>query len=180
MITGAILLRLMPHLPNFTPITAMALYGGANLSKRSALFVPLIAMIVSDYLLLYVSPYRTDFSRIHPISAMFHTTTLYVWGSFAVSGLIGLWLLNNKKPSYIVLASFFASVQFFIITNFGAWAGGMYDRSLDGLLQSYIMGVPFFKWTILGDLFYTAVFFGTHELALRVTRLTKPDLAAIF
>lgn len=175
MIIGGVLLRLAPHVANFAPISATALFGGAYLNKRFAILMPLIAMVASDYLLLYVSPYGTDFSRIYPISAMFHTTTLYVWGSFLISGLIGIWLKKHKKPSYIVAASFLASVQFFIITNLGVWAGGMYSRGLDGLMESYIMGLPFFKWTLLGDLFYTGVFFGVYELAIRTAN--KANLA---
>lgn len=173
MIVGGVLLRLTPHLANFAPISATALFSGAYLSKRFAILVPLIAIAISDYLLLYVNPFGkplVDFSQIKPVTAMFHATTLYVWGSFVISGLIGIWLKNHKKPSYIVAGSFLASLQFFLITNFGVWAGGMYSRGLDGLLQSYIMGLPFFKWTLLGDLFYTGVFFGSYELALRTNK----------
>lgn len=172
MIIGSILLRLVPHIPNFAPITATALFGGAYLNKRVAIFVPLLAMIVSDYLLLYVNPYRYlffDFSKVYLIEAMFHSTTLYVWGSFIISGLIGVWLKTRKKPKYIIGATFVASLQFFLITNFGVWTGGMYSRGLDGLIQSYIMGLPFFKWTILGDFFYTGTFFITYELAIKLT-----------
>lgn len=178
MIIGGVLLRLTPHVANFAPISATAIFGGANLNKRFAILVPLIAMAVSDYLLLYVSPFgnpMVDFSHIQPITAMFHSTTLYVWGSFVISGLIGIWLKSHKKPSYIIAASLLASIQFFVITNFGVWAGGMYSRGLDGLMESYIMGLPFFKWTLMGDLFYTGVFFGVYELAIRTAH--KSNLA---
>lgn len=181
MIVGGALLRLTPHMANFAPISAIAIFGGANLSKRSAILVPLLAVIISDYLLLYVNPFGSpmvDFSRIQPVTAMFHDTTLYVWGSFLVSGLIGIWLKAHKKPSYIVAASFLASIQFFIITNFGVWAGGMYSRGIDGLLESYLMGLPFFKWTLLGDLFYTGVLFGVYELAKKAAY--KPSLVVSF
>lgn len=170
MIFGGVILRLAPHVPNFAPITATALFGGAYLNKRFAIFVPLIAIAISDYLLLYFNPYGNpmfDFSKIHPLTAMFHSTTLYVWGSFIISGLIGIWLRTRKKPQYIIGATFAASLQFFLITNFGVWAGGMYSRGLDGLLQSYIMGLPFFKWTILGDFFYTGAFFMIYEFVAK-------------
>lgn len=170
MIIAGVFLRLLPHLPNFAPITATALFSGAYLNKRWAIAIPLLAMVISDYLLLYVSPYASpffDFGKIHPLNAMFHSTTLYVWGSFLISGLIGITLRKNKRPALIIGASLAASLQFFLITNFGVWAGGMYDRGLDGLAQSYIMGLPFLKWTILGDLFYTTTFFAAYQLTLR-------------
>lgn len=173
MILGGALLRLVPHLPNFAPISATALFGGAYLNKRVAILIPLAAIALSDYLLLYINPFgnpMVDFSKIHPIPAMFHSTTLYVWSSFVISALIGIWLKNREKPSNIILASFLASFQFFLITNFGVWATGAYSRGLDGLLQSYLMGLPFFKWTLLGDLFYTGVFFASYEWALKVAK----------
>lgn len=164
-IFGAVILRLVPHMPNFAPITALGLFGGAYLSKRFAIIIPLAAMIISDYLLLYISPYNIDFSKIQPVSAMFHTTTLYVWVSFIVSSLIGIYLRKHRRPKYILGACLVASLQFFLITNFGVWAGGMYSRGLDGLLESYLMGLPFYQWTVLGDLFYTGIFFGAYALA---------------
>ena len=176
MIIGGVFLRLTPHIANFAPISATALFGGVYLNKRFAILVPLIAMAVSDYLLLYINPFGNpivDFSHIQPFSAMFHTTTLYVWGSFVISGLIGIWLKNRVKPSNVIAASFLTSIQFFVITNFGVWAGGMYSHGIDGLLQSYIMGLPFFKWTLLGDLFYTGVFFASYEFAIKFVKQPK-------
>ncbi len=171
MIAVGVILRLAPHVPNYAPITAIALFGGVYLSKKFAILIPLLAIVLSDYLLLYVNPYGTpvfDFHKVYPLQAMFHATTMYVWGSFVVSGLIGIWLSKRKKPIYVVGAALFASLQFYLITNFGVWAAGMYGRGLDGLLLSYIMAIPFFKWTILGDLVYTGVFFGAYELVVRI------------
>lgn len=171
MIVSGVLMRLIPHLPNFSSLSATAMFGGAHLKKRYAILIPLVAIAISDYLLLYVNPFNSpavNLSRIHSINAMFHTTTPFVWASFAVSGLIGLWLRKNHKPSHIVLASLLASMQFYFITNFGVWAGGMYSRGLDGLFTSYLMGLPFLRWTLLGDLFYSGVFFGSFALAKKV------------
>lgn len=170
-VISGVLLRLAPHIPNFTPITAAALFGGVYLNKRSALFIPLLTLAVSDYLLLYINPYNTpmvNFHIIYPLSAMFHSTTLYVWGSFTISGLIGLWLRKHNKPTYIIVASLFASLQFFLITNFGVWAGGYYGRGIDGLVQSYLMGLPFYRYTLLGDLLYATLLFSLYNIFIRI------------
>ena len=181
LVAAAAFLRLLPHVPNFVPIAATALFGGAYLSRRFAIAVPLSAMALSDYLILYINPFGPgglpsfDFSHIYPLSAMFHTTTVYVWGSFLTSVFIGMWLKNHKKVGYIVGASFLASLQFFLITNFGVWAGGMYSRDISGLVESYIMGLPFFRWTILGDIFYTTAFFGLYEIAMWLSKRKTLD-----
>jgi len=169
MIIGGVLLRLAPHIPNVAPIAATALFGGVYLQKRYAIIVPLVAMAISDYLLLYIHPFQSpmvDFSHVYPITALFGSSTAYVWGSFVISGLLGIWLRNHKKTVYILGACLLGSLQFFLITNFGVWAGGMYSRGLDGLMQSYVMGLPFFRWTVVGDLLYTGVIFGAYELAI--------------
>ena len=169
-VASAVVMRLVPHIPNFAPMTAAALFGAAYLPKRYALLIPLAAMAVSDYLLLYISPFSHpvfNFSRLQPLSAMFNSTTLWVWGSFMISGLLGLMLRKRPGALRIGGVTLLASVQFFVITNFGVWAAGAYARNLSGLAASYAAGLPFFRWTVAGDLFYTAAFFGLYALALR-------------
>lgn len=142
-----VLSRFLPHHPNFAPITAIALFSGVYLEKRYALILPFLAMIISDYFL------------------GFHSTILFVYLSFLVSGLIGLWIRTNKKTSTVIGGSLISSIAFFIITNFGFWAAtNMYEKSFEGLMYCYYMGIPFFKGTIMGDLFYTGMFFGGYEL----------------
>ncbi len=49
MILLAALSRLLPHPPNFSPVEAVALFGGAYFARRStAIWVPLAAMFISD------------------------------------------------------------------------------------------------------------------------------------
>ena len=170
-IIGALALaRLLPHMPNFAPITAMALFGGVYLQKKYAFVIPLLAMLISDYLLLYVNPFASpmfNFSHLLPPQALFHSALPIVYLSFIISGLAGLWLKNHKTPVFIVLAAAFCSIQFFLLTNGAAWLVGMYGPGLSGLTAAYIAGIPFFQGTMLGDFFYTTLLFGAYELALK-------------
>lgn len=152
-IVFAVVLRLVPHPPNFAPIGAMALFGGVYLNKKYALVVPIAAMFVSDMLI------------------GFHRTMGFVYGSFLLTGLIGLWIKNHKRVGYIVGASLMSSVLFFLITNFGVWlTGSLYPKTFDGFMQCYLLAVPFFRNTLIGDLFYTALFFGAYEVILEGIR----------
>ncbi|MBI5451909.1 hypothetical protein HY945_00430 [Candidatus Gottesmanbacteria bacterium] len=146
MIISGVVARLLPHLPNFTPIAATALFGGVYMKKRYAIIIPLVAMFVSD------------------IFIGFHAMMPYVYGSFILTGLIGMYLHTHKNVQNVAAAALISSILFFLITNFGVWAGGMYARNLSGLLESYVMAIPFFRNTLLGDLFYTGAFFGAYEL----------------
>ena len=172
-VASAVIMRLAPHIPNFAPVTAAAIFGAAYLPKRYALFVPLLIAAVSDYLLLYINPFGTpvfNFSHLQPLSALVNPTTLWVWGSFMVSAVLGLILRSKQGLVRAGAVSVAASLQFFLVTNFGVWAAGAYARDLSGLAASYVAGLPFLQWTILGDLFYTVGFFGMYALAFGYLR----------
>src|SRR5262245_58224192 len=94
-IVSAVFMRLMPHIPNFAPMAAGAMFAAAFLPKKYILIVPLVAAVISDYLLLYIDPFGNpvfNFSHLQPLSALFNSTTAYVWLSFMVCGLLGLLL----------------------------------------------------------------------------------------
>ena len=172
-ITAAVLIRLFPHPANFAPIAAMALFGGTYLNKKYSLAIVFGSLILSDYLLLYVHPFASQFlqlSKIYSPVYLIHSTTLFVYGSFLIAALIGMWLKTHKTAKNVLSACLFSSILFFLVTNFGVWAMGAYSRNINGLWESYIMGIPFFKNTVFGDLFYTTLFFGGFEVVVKYTR----------
>jgi hypothetical protein len=148
MILFAALSRLIPHTPNVTAITAMALLGGAYLSNRSqAVFVPLAALFLTDLIF------------------GFHVTLLFVYGAVALIA----WLAPNGKPSWLKLglSSLAASFLFFFITNFGFWwMGSLYEKSAAGLIQCYVMALPFLGTQVVGDLVYSIALFGAVQAVL--------------
>jgi len=144
------ILRLLPHPPNFAPIAVMALFGGANFSGWLALIFPILAMLISDY-----------FIGFYQFSLM-----SFVYLGFIISVFLGFWLKNHKKWYTIFAASLLSSILFFILTNFAVWAfTNWYPKDLQGFIQCYLMAIPFFKNTLLGDLFYVTLFFGIYQLA---------------
>lgn len=140
--------RIIPHPPNFAPIGAMAIFGAVYLGKKPALTLPLLAMVVSDLVIGFDSlPLRAS-----------------VYGSFIVAIFIGFWLKNHLNFRNIIISSLFASVVFFVFTNLAVWAfGTMYSKNLSGLIEAYMLAIPFFRNTVLGDLFYSGFFFGIYE-----------------
>jgi hypothetical protein len=144
-----IISRLLPHPANFTPIAATALFGGAYLSKKWALTIPLLVMLVSDMII--------GFDNI--------PMRVAVYGSFILAVAIGFWLKKHKNIKYAFAGSFASSIVFFIVTNFAVWAfGTMYPKTPGGLIDCFAMAIPFFRNTLLGDMLYSGVFFGGYEL----------------
>ena len=76
----------------------------------------------------------------------------------------GLWIRKNKRFSTVLGGTVLASILFFLTTNLAVWAfGTMYSHNLTGLMECYAMAVPFFKNSLLGDLFYTGIMVGSVE-----------------
>jgi hypothetical protein len=148
-IVGAAASRLIPHPPNMASIAAVALFGGAYLSRKWLAFaVPLAALFLSDWILGFYS----------------HMEIVY--GSFALVVCIGLLLRRRRTPFSIAGAALASSILFFLITNFGVWFfGSLYPKNAAGLLACYVAAIPFFQNTIIGDALYTTVLFGGFALA---------------
>jgi signal transduction histidine kinase len=137
----AVVARLIPHAPNFAPIGGLALFSGFHFKKKVSLLIPLLSMFISDIFL------------------GFHSTIFYVYVSFVLITFIGN-NIKSLKLQNLFFASILSSILFFLITNFGVWlAGSMYPKTISGLLQSYQMGLPFFRNTVFGDLIYSVSFF---------------------
>lgn len=144
--------RVVPHPANFTPIAAIALFSGVYLSKKYFFIVPIAAMLLSDIII------------------GFHSEMIWVYGSFAVIAVLGLWLRSHKSVGYIIGTTLVSSVIFFIITNFGVWLSGYYTMTFSGLVECYTMAIPFFRNTAAGDLIYVGVMFGIYELVSRYVK----------
>ena len=151
MIIAAAIIRLIPHPPNFTPIFAMALFGGAYLdNKKTAFLLPLASMLVSDV-----------FFGLHSLIPV-------VYGTIALITAFGFLLQNRVRPSTVIGASLLGSLFFFIVTNFAVWAMfDSYPHTVAGLGTSYVVGLPYLKNSVISGLFYSALMFGSFELAKR-------------
>jgi len=151
MILAAAASRLIPHPPNFTPIAALALFGGASISsKRAAILVPLGGLFLSDLVL--------GFYAITPV----------VYGSFALIVCLGFWLRGRQSVWRLAGATVASAVLFFVLTNFGVWLmDRLYPKTWIGLGECFVAALPFFRNTLLSDLFYSALLFGGLALAER-------------
>jgi hypothetical protein len=161
MIATAAAMRLLPHLPNFTPVAALALFGGANFAdKRLAFLVPLAALFLSDLVL------------------GLHDTMGWVYLSFALTVGLGIWLHSHRSVLTVAGAAIASSIIFFIVVDLGIWAAGtMYPRTLAGLEACYIAAIPFLRTMVMGDLFYAALLFGGFALLERAFPVLREQAA---
>lgn len=149
--------RLIPHIPNFSPLGAICLFGAANFHRKwQAFFIPIFATWISD---LYLNNYIYNQGQEDFI--WFYQGFYWQYMSYVIIALLGLILFKSKiNASKILGGAIGASLLFFFISNFGVWTiGGMYPKSFFGLINCYIAGLPFIKGTLIGNLFYTPIMF---------------------
>lgn len=141
--------RLLPHPPNFAPMGALFLLAGTYLPKRFGLLLPLAVMLGSDSLI--------GFYNLKVMAA--------VYGSFVLIGLMGWWLREHRRFLSVLGSALVGACLFFLVTNFAVWAfTPWYSKDAAGLMLAYTLALPFFKNTLMGNFFYSAVFFGLFGL----------------
>ncbi|MFQ3341286.1 MAG: hypothetical protein ACI9TK_000945 [Flavobacteriaceae bacterium] len=130
----ALLTRLLPHPPNFAPITSIALFAGHHFSnKRFALFIPIACMFITD---LYIG---------------FHSLMPIIYFSFVMISLLGIYSKTISLKTVIC-----ASSLFFVLSNIGVWYF-YYPHNWAGFSSCFILAIPFFINSLMGDLFFTSV-----------------------
>lgn len=156
------MLRVIPHPANFAPVGATAVFAGRTLSPMRALGILFGLMLLSDALLAFIYDY--------PVMTL---ATPFVYGGFAIQMLCGRWLRSQRGGA--LAATFFGSVLFFLISNLGVWVDGhLYAWTFSGLVSCYAAALPFFRNTLLGDLFWiVALTFSYEWIAALVRRVNQ-------
>ena len=161
--------RIIPHMPNFTPIGAIALFGGAYLkNKYHAFLIPIASLWLSDLILNnFIFTFYSDFTWFYP-------GFLWQYISFTLIIILGYFYLKKINFKNVFITAISSSVLFFIITNFGVWiSGSMYTLDFKGLITCYVMALPFFKGTLLGFMCYSAFLFGILEFSKHKFEMLK-------
>ena len=131
--------RVMPHPPNFTPIIAVGIMSGYLFKNiYLSLTTVLVSMLLAD---AFIGFYEHMF---------------FVYLSLLLIAIV--FYKISKKINYknLFIFSFFGSVFFFIISNFGLWIiGNLYERNMAGLIECYFMAIPFFKNTLISTLIFS-------------------------
>ena len=137
MVVFILVFRYFPHPPNFTPVLALTLYTSIYFGLRSSPFV-ILAFAFSDYFL------------------GFHQLLIFTWGSLAIIGVIGMY---GKSFLFRLFLLFLSSIIFFMCSNFGVWLfSEFYTKDLEGLLQCYVLAIPFFTNTIISTIVFGMLF----------------------
>jgi hypothetical protein len=158
--------RLIPHAPNFTPVVAAALFAGTVFRSRAlALIVPIAAMLLSDLVL------GSEDWRIRAV----------IYAALVLPVALGIWGRRFRPIVALLPLALASSLLFFAASNLAVWAfSGMYALDFKGLVQCYVLALPFLQNTVMGDVVWTAVLFGSwwmvqHWIPAARTATAKPQ-----
>ena len=147
--------RFIPHPPNFTSLLALSFYVPAILGIR---FLP--ALIISFFI--------TD------LIIGFHGTALFTWGSVILIGLLSKFFISNITTR--ISGALIGASLFFLITNFGVWSLGSYGYTLEGLLACYTLALPFFGYTVISTIIFSAIIEAFLQRKILFKKIVNSDI----
>jgi len=153
--------RLIPHVPNFSPLYSISVFSSIlpielsnkfnKLIKYISFLIPLIILFITDLIL------------------GFYKGMVFNYLAFLSYSIFSYFIFNKySKLSKTILGlvlSVGSSIYFFIISNFGVWLlTNMYSNDLAGFILCYINALPFLKNSIISSIIFSILIFYTYEL----------------
>ena len=172
LITSLILMgafsRLLPHPPNFTAIASIGLFAGALMGGRYLKFIiPFLALFISD-----LAINNTIYASYYDGFVLWRPGFLWVYAPMLIMAGFAPMLIKKLNVKSVLGGSIAASLLFFVVSNFGVWlTDAMYPISISGLIGCYTAALPFLLNTLMGSVFFSAVFFGGFVLVKKYTPL---------
>ena len=135
---------------NFTPVEAIALFGGAYFAdRRLAFLVPLGAMLLADLII-----------GLHPLVPA-------VYACIAASVVLGFGLRGKVSVLRVGGYGVAGSLLFFVVISFVEWLLGDTEYCQAGIVPCYVAALPFLQNWLAGTLVWSALLFGGYELLRR-------------
>ncbi len=136
--------RFIPHPPNFTSLIALSFYIPAVFGVK---FIPavILSLIFTDMII------------------GIHSTMIFTIGSVSLIGFLANYF--NKSILVRVSGALLGATLFFILTNFGVWIGGMYGYNVQGLVNCYLLALPFFGYTFISTLLFSCLIEAVYKIS---------------
>ena len=128
--------RFIPHPPNFTSLIALSFYVPLFFGRKY-IFAVVISFIITDLIIGY------------------HNITHWTWGSILIIGFLTKYIPNKLLAR--ISGAMGGAVIFYLLTNLGVWSTGMYGYHLKGLVECYILAIPFFGYSIVSTLIFSSL-----------------------
>ena len=165
-ILGAVaggLVRLVPHSWNLSPSYGAELFAGARLRAWQAFALALSTRAVVD-VIIFCTPFRGQED-----SSWYYLTIMpWVYLSIALNVCLGRFVRNTEVAWKLGALTLVASLQFFVVTNFGSWLGSpLYPKTVAGLIECFVAAIPWFTPSLISYIVFVPVLFGAYAALSR-------------
>ena len=142
--------RSLSFIPNFTPTISLIVFISIMFRNNYTLaFIIVLSQLISDYFLGYYS------------------SMLFVYLGYVLIALTSKYIMKNLSFIYVIWASCISVLIFYLVSNYGVWQMmGLYEYSLNGLMQCYIAGIPFLKYSLISTLLYSTTIYVLYKVTL--------------
>lgn len=171
LIALAIASRFLPHPPNVACVAAVGLFAGAHLTSWRAWIVPLAAMSIADAMGTWLGLGGQGFYS--PIAMA------GVYAGMLSSVPLGRWIGASSGPGRILGGTLIASTIFFVLSNLGVLFAGWYPLSFSGAVTCFVAALPFFGYSLTGDLAYSCGLFAAARLVATSTEKASVASASV-
>lgn len=146
-----------PMLSNFTPMGALALFGGAYFAdKWKAALLSVITLFVTDIFINYLYTAK--------LIIWYGNSALWLYASLIIMVFIGS-LIKKVNVTNVLLASLASVAIHWLLTDIEPWLySSYYDKGLLGYGESLLMAIPFERNMLIADGIFGAILFGGFEL----------------
>ncbi len=154
--------RTLGSVPNVSATAAVALFAGYLFGYQRGILITVTGMLVTDVF----------FKGFYDAGVM-----VAVYAGLSAPALLARSKWNLSKLNWlnniltIAGKSLLGSLLFFVISNLAVWLfSGMYAMNINGLVNCFVLAVPFFKLTWIGDLAFNAMIFASFYLCLNPSK----------
>ena len=163
----AVLARFIPHPPDFSPVYGALLFGGANMRKRDSIWVPVLLLGGSDFVLSrFIYHMHIGWDELFQLAA---------FASVAMTG----WILRERATiGRITAACLAAPTAFYLISDFGVWLGfGTYPQTWNGLVACYVAAIPYQGRITASTVLFAGMLFGAQRIYASIIERRKHSQA---
>ncbi len=129
---------------NLSPVLPLCVFGAACFAKRSVAYLAPIAAYLAGDLGIWLVSGRADWAFYAGQSVTYLSVALVVTCGFIAR--------SEKSWQRISAAGLGSAILFFVVSNLGVWAlggGARYPMTWAGLVECYVMAIPFFRNTLI-------------------------------
>ena len=98
----------------------------------------------------------------------FHSNMIFVYAALVLIAFVSSKVNNKIKFNNLIIYGLLGSILFYIVSNFGVWLlSGLYTKNLSGLIECYVMAIPFFVNTLFSTIFFSYLALIAHKATFK-------------